>query len=224
MRILMLTLVLLFLSACGTSHDKTGEAVLIDSEQLKVKVVQIYDDMPWHYYGLKHEIWCQSPKTMDMALGQVERGWNVLSHSILSEPGQSPSDAIKKKSLDAATMEAKKHLRVINDEIVAYGNNGIFTMSIDACQRFFIWSSWVLPADSVVQADKPKYCKEGECQWENFKGDNEISYSDIRIDTTSKNISFHARSKAFKDGELLVQSEDGGRHWGVTKLQRKKTK
>ena len=219
MRIWTTILLSLLLSACGTSHDKTGEAVLVDTGKLKIKVVQIYDDMPWHYYGLVHELWCQSPKTMDKALVRVEKGWDVISPQILSEPGQSPSAATKKKALDAASQEARKHLQIISDEIIAYENRGILTMSINGCQNFLVWNGWDLPEEKVIQSEKKQCPKDLKCPWENFNGENQITYSEIKADAASKTVSFRAHSKAFKNGDLLVRSEDGGRHWIETKAK-----
>lgn len=222
MRISTMIIILLLLSACGTSHDKTGEVMLLNSDKLKVKVVQIYKNVPLSYYGLTHEIWCQSPNTMDIVLGRNEKGWNHLGYSGITEPGQSPSKEIQKKALDAAVQDANQKLRIINDQVIIFSDHGITTVTINGCKSFSTWNGWDLPEGRVVQAVKPSYCKESKCQWENFRGDNEISFTDIQIDAKSKNISFRAHSKAFKDGDLLVQSADGGIHWAVTEWQRKK--
>ena len=220
-RTLALIFITLFLSACWSSHDKTGEIMIFESDKLKVKVVQIYEDMPWHYYGLTHQIWCQSPATMDMAWGGIERGWNRIERSGISKPGQSPSRELKKNTLDVAVLDASKHLQVIGNEVIVFANNGRFTITINGCKEFSTWIAWSLHADEIVQAEKPKYCKEGDCQWENFKGDNEISYTDIKIDGAAKKISFRAHSKAFKEGDQLVQSDDGGIRWVATKFRKK---
>lgn len=217
MQRLLLFFTSLCLTACGSSHDKTGEALLFQSDKLKIKLVQIYDDMPWHYYGLTHQIWCQTPATMAMSMGGIEKGWNRISYSGISVPGQSPSREIKKKALDAAERDARKHLQLTENGAVVYASSGSFAITLNGCESFLTWVAWSLPTDKVIQADKPKYCKEGECQWENFKGDNEISYTDIKFEADLKKISFRAHSAAFKEGDQLVQTEDGGMHWIATK-------
>lgn len=196
--------------------------MIFESDKLKVKVVQIYDDIPLSYYGLTHHIWCQSPATIDMAWGGIEKGWNEIAKSGIGEPGQSPSKDVQKKALDAAVMDANKHLQVISDETILFESYGMFTITFNGCEKFYTWNGWTLPEEMVIQNEKKSQCpKDIKCPWENFRGENQITYSEIKTDVASKTVSFRAHSKAFKEGDLLVRSEDGGFNWVATKWKRK---
>ena len=219
MRIQMVLLGLMFLTSCGSSHERTGEAVLFDSGKLKLVVVQIYEDMPWHYYGLRHEVWCKTAKTADMQLGRMDKGWNIIGTSGVSEPGQYPTNAAKKKALDAAALEQKKQLRVLNEETIVQAGGGILTVTFNGCKSFSIWNGWELPEGLVIQAAKSQNCVNNRCPWENYAGDRQITFSNINVDTQAKHISFLARSKAFRDGELLISSVDAGRRWVLANKQ-----
>jgi hypothetical protein len=70
-------------------------------------VVQKYDAMPWHYYGLKHEVWCWSQKTKSM---------NRIDISTISIPGQNPSEETRKKGLAAAAATAIESIKVLDSE------------------------------------------------------------------------------------------------------------
>ena len=219
MRIVIALLSLMILSSCSSSRERTGESVLFDSGKIKVVVVQFYEDMPWHYYGLRHEVWCKSESTADMQRGVMDRGWNMIGYSGVSEPGQSPTNATKKKSLDAAVLEQKKQLVFLDEETIVQAGGGILTVTFNGCKSFSIWNGWELPEQLVIQAAKSQNCVNNHCPWENYAGERQISFSNINVDTHSKHISFLARSKGFRDGELLISSVDAGRRWLVANKQ-----
>ena len=222
MRIVIALLSLVLLSSCSSNHERTGEAVLFDSGKIKVVVVQLYVDMPWHYYGLRHEVWCKSESTADMQLGRMDKGWNILGTSGVSEPGQSPSKAAKKKALDAAVLEQQKQLRILDDETIVQAGGGILTVTFDGCKTFSVWNGWDLPEELIIQVAKSQNCVNNRCPWENYAGYRQISFSNISVDTHSKHISFVARSKGLRDGELLISSVDAGRRWVVASKQERK--
>ncbi len=218
MRVWPTYILAILISGCGNSQEKTGEATLFRSDKLNIKLVQIYTDMPWHYYGLSHEIWCQSPQTAESNYGESERGWKRLGFSTISEPGQSPSRETKRRALDKATSEGSLHLHVINDEIFAYADGENFTVTFDGCKDFSYWRARNIPLDMIIPLENSPYCLGGKCPPEaNFWGDRNVTYSDIQIDVTSKNISFHAHSKGLIGGKVVVTSKDAGMHWEAVK-------
>jgi hypothetical protein len=195
-----------------------GETTLFHSDKLNIKLIQIYTDMPWHYYGLSHEVWCQSPQTSELNYHGIDRGWNRLSSSSISEPGQSPSRETKQTVLNKAATAGARHLHVINDEIVAYADGEFFRVTFDGCISFSSWSARNIPLDMVIALENSPYCLGGKCPPEaNFWGDRNVTYSDIQIDVASKNISFLAHSKGLIGGKVVVTSKDAGMHWAVTK-------
>jgi hypothetical protein len=208
----------MLISGCGNSQEKTGESVLFRSDRLNIKLVQMYTDMPWHYYGLSHEIWCQSPQTSELNYHGIDRGWNRFSSSSISEPGPSPSRETRQQALSKAATAAIQHLHVINDEIVAYADGEFFAVTFDGCTSFSSWSARNIPLDVVIPLENSPYCPSGKCPPEaNFWGDRNVTYSDIQIDITSKNISFHAHSKGIIGGKVVVTSKDAGMHWKVVR-------
>ena len=206
----------ILISGCSNSQEKTGENILFHSDKLNIKLIQIYTDMPWHYYGLSHEIWCQSPQTSELNYHGIDRGWNRLGSSSISEPGQSPSRETRQKVLSKAATAGTQHLHVINDETVAYADGEFFRVTFDGCISFSSWSARNIPLDMVIPLENSPYCLGGKCLPEaNFWGDRKVTYSDIQIDVTSKNISFLADSKGLIGGKVLVTSKDAGMHWDV---------
>lgn len=218
MRIWHIYILAILISGCGNSQEKTGEATLFHSDKLNIKLVQIYTNMPWHYYGLSHEIWCQSPQTSELNYYGIDRGWNRFGASSISEPGQSPSRETKQIVLNKAATTGAQHLHVINDEIVAYADGEFFRATFDGCESFSSWSARTIPLEMVIPLENSPYCIGGKCPPEaNFWGDRNVTYSDIQIDITSKNISFHAHSKGLIGGKVVVSSKDAGMHWEVAK-------
>lgn len=216
MRVWHTYILAILVSGCSNSQEKTGEAILLRSDKLNIKLVQIYTDMPWHYYGLTHKIWCQSPQTAELNYHGIDRGWNLFSSSSISEPGQSPSLESKRNVLSKAATEGKQHLHVVNDEIVAYAEGELFTVTFDGCKNFSYWSARDIPLDMIIPLENSPYCPGGRCPPEaNLWGDRNVTYSDILIDVTSKHISFLAYSKGLIGGKVAVTSKDAGMHWKV---------
>jgi hypothetical protein len=216
MRIWYILILSMLISGCGNSREKTGEAALFHSDNLNIKLVQIYTDMPWHYYGLSHEIWCQSPQTSDLNYREIDRGWTQFSGSSISEPGQSPSREIKQNVLNKATSEASRNLHVINEHIFAYSDGEHFTITFDACRSFLTWSAKEIPSDLIVPLENSPYCLNGNCpSYANFLDARSISYSDVHVDEATRKVSFLAQSKAFLNGQITIASEDAGVHWKV---------
>jgi len=207
-------MLLSLLASCGNSRDITGEAMVFDSGNLKLKVVQIYTSMPGHYYGITHEVWCQSVNTANMDLVGLDEGWNVFHPSGVSIPGQTPSDAVRKIALEQAVEDAKIGLQISNDETLLIAANGLLTVTFDGCKSLSKWNGWQLPKEWINQVTKSKNCKDGVCPWENFNGDREIKFADIQVDANSQKLSFRVHSKAFKDGALRV-SHYSGQGWDV---------
>lgn len=218
---LVITLLLLALvyTSCLPSHKKTGEFELYKSKDFRVVVVQIYEAMPWHYYGLTHQVWCQSPKTMEMNWQGIDGGWNRIGYSTLSIPGQSPTKETRRKGLDAAVAEESIH--VIDRETIVRTIPNSLSISFDGCAHFSEWSARHVPKDSVARVLIPAYCQAGnnECPWweDTFRGDRQILISDISIDPRARTISFRAQSKAFKDKTLRVVSKDAGVNWEISR-------
>jgi len=206
----------ILISGCGNSQEKTGETVLFRSDKLNIKLVQIYTDMPLHYYGLSHEIWCQSPQTSELRYHEMDQGWDRFSTSTISEPGQSPSRETKQKALSKAATAGAQRLHVINNEIVAYADGEFFTVTFDGCKFHSVWSARDIPLDMVIPVESSPYCQNEKCpSWANFRDDRSITYSDIKIDVSSKGISFLAHSKGLRGGKVAVTSRDAGLHWEV---------
>lgn len=190
--------------------------MVFDSENLKLKVVQTYTSMPGHFYGVTHEVWCQSFNTANMNLVGVDEGWNVFHPSGVRIPGQTPTDAAKKAALKQAVEEAKKGLQISNEETLLIAANGLLTVTFDGCKSLSQWNGWQLPKEWINQATESQYCKDGDCPWENFNGVREIKFTDIQVDPNSQKLAFRVHSKAFKDGDLRV-SHISGKDWDVTR-------
>ena len=178
------------ISGCGNSHERTGESTLFHSGKLNVKLVQIYTAMPWHYYGLSHEVWCQSPQTAELDSPEIERGWSLLGRSSISEPGQSPSDETKRGALSKAATEGAQHLHVLSENAVVFAEGDVFAVSFDGCQHVSFWNA----SDAY-----------------------NVTYTDIQLNSFTKEFSFVAHSTVYKNGKLLVTTKDAGMHWEVAK-------
>lgn len=199
-------IILALYASCIPTHEKTGEVEIFRSKDIKVVVIQRYEAMPWHYYGLTHEVLCQTPKT---------NGLKLIAGSPVSIPGQGPSKEVRKSGLEAAA--ARESIKIIDSETIVSLAPDRFSVSFDLCQNFSNWNSRNISTDDVVQVQKPRYCRDGDnyCPWwvETFSGDNQISFSIVKINPQARTISFLAHSKALKGGELRVSSVDGGRSW-----------
>lgn len=191
--------------------------MLYDFADLKIKVVQIYEDMPWHYYGLRHELWCQSSETMDVSLAEMEKGWIPIGTALLNEPGQSPSSEIRKRALDDAAAIAQGQLQIINKETVVFVQTGLLQVYFNGCggRGSLQWNGWQLSEDMIDAVKRSGNCVSGNCPWENFEGDREITFTDIQVDSAAKSVSFQAHSKAFKGG-ILSASSKVGEAWHIT--------
>jgi len=104
---------------------------------------------------------------------------------------------------------------IISDQIFVKKGGGI-SVSFDACGTITGWYPTLLPLQLIDQIEKPDWCAPkggGDCRHYDFEGDRQVRIDDIKTDNLG-NISFLARSKAFKDSSIFrIASSDYGRTW-----------
>jgi len=104
---------------------------------------------------------------------------------------------------------------IVSDQIFVKKGGGI-SVSFDACGTITGWYPTLLPLQLIDQIEKPDWCAPkggGDCRHYDFEGDRQVRIDDIKTDNLG-NISFLARSKAFKDSATLrIASSDYGKAW-----------
>jgi hypothetical protein len=100
----------LALAACSPSYERTGQEIVLERPGLQVAVVQTYQSLPLHYYGLRHVLACRSPATghaRAVASEGLDAGWLRIG-DLHSVPGQSPSRETRTRGLADAVAESRQ--------------------------------------------------------------------------------------------------------------------
>jgi len=214
------------LASCGVSYERTGQAVLHERPGLTLAVVQVYESLPLHYYGLRHTLACRSPATADATAHRSEGldpGWKVVGQ-LPGVPGQSPSRSTREKGM-ADAVAASRHALVDGDDWIAWRER-VLRVSVDGCRSFAEFVPWraLAPAD-IDPAPRPDFCKPGmDCRDIDFADRREATYSDVAVERLPGEpprwrIGAVMRSIALKDGRpRRVTTDDLGATWRVEPL------
>ncbi len=214
------------LAGCGPSYERTGEVTLVDRPELRLSVIQVYEALPLHYYGLKHLLICNSPATTNappLHYATLTQGW-VQVFSLSGVPGQSPTAEIRQSALAAAVAEARAKL-IAGDGWIAWPER-VLRVSADACKNFAEFVPWRhIPKEQITPTQRPDFCTAAmDCSHFDFEGERTARYSAIRVDINPderrhSRISAVVTSSALADGQpRQIVSADGGWTWQVTSL------
>jgi hypothetical protein len=215
-------------AGCGVSYEKTGEQALLDRPGLALAVVQVYEALPWHYYGLRHTLACRSPATVTAASPAhrsdgLAPGWTAVGW-LPGVPGRSPSKSVREKGLADAVAASRDRI-VVGEGWIAWRER-VLRVSVDGCASFAEFVPWrSLPPEDIAPAPRPDSCRpEMDCRHFDFEGPRAAAYSDIAVVPLGGSAAHHRisavmRSSAIRDGApRRVVTEDGGRTWRVERL------
>ena len=184
-----------------------------EGPEFRLKLVRYYENYPLHFTGEVFRIQCGSELTRDSPAHKTQdAGWLSLGGGA----------ALGSKSAAEVAERERGRYRVVDDRTLVWLGNGV-KVSFDACGSFRAWYPPSLPEGIVVPAEKPDFCKPRgatDCAHLDFVGDREPRFDEIRV-SPEGGISFRVRSRAFRqDSTVRVDSEDFGRSWEVTVLER----
>jgi hypothetical protein len=196
------------LAACGNPNQRLDEYVFYDGPEFKLKVVRSYRNIPFNYLGEHAVVMCQSENTAEFpAHDQQDAGWRMLG----AGSGQGSKNA------EQAALAVKNDYHVLDDHTLIAKTN-VLNISFDACGHFINWDPSRLPLSMLNPVEKPDSCAPNgpvDCRYYDFEGDRAPRYEQIRV-TGKGQVSFTARSKSFRDVELLsVQTSNNGAVWHV---------
>jgi hypothetical protein len=194
-----------FLSGCG-GIEKLDEKVFYEGPHFKLKLARYYESLPFHFNGEVFSVQCQSSATSSYkAKKRQESGWRRIA----------TGPAIGTKNAQEVINLVSDDYLIISDQIFVKKGGGV-TVSFDACGTITGWYPTLLPLQLIDQIEKPDWCAPkggGDCRHYDFEGDRQVRIEDIKTDSLG-NISFQARSKAFKNGAIFrITSSDYGRTW-----------
>lgn len=197
------------LSACSHGVRKLDEAMFYEGPEFRLKLVRYHENLPLHYNGEVFRVQCASRNTRhSQAQRMQEEGWVSL---------QSGGAIGSSHAAELAERE-RRNYTVIDDRTLVWIGNGL-SVSFDACGSVRHWSPTSLPADFVIPAAKPEYCRpvgNVDCRHLDFLDDRLPRFEEIQV-TTPGGISFVMRSKALRDGmSVRVRSVDFGETWRMT--------
>jgi len=206
-------LALAWLLACGTSTSKLDEAVLYEGPQFTLKVARYHESYPFHFVGEVYSVQCSSPRTA-ASPGHTTQdpGWVTLAAGA----------ALGSKSAAELVPRERGHFRSIDDATLVWIDPGL-RVSFDACGEIRSWYPWDLPIELIVPAaGKPPYCKPMgnlDCRREDFAGEREARFEDVRVEPAAGAVSFVVRSSALANERgVRVLSADRGRTWNIEPL------
>ena len=214
-------------AACSPSYERTGQKVVFDRPGLQVAVVQTYQSLPLHYYGLRHVLACRSSETrhaLAVVSDGLDAGW-IRVGDLPGVPGQSPSRETRARGLADAVGESRRAL-VIGDGWIAWRGH-LLRVSTDACARFAEFIPWRdLPAEIIRRRPKPDFCTaQMDCRHLEFDDEGRSRFEDVRAeridDGKGWRISATLHSPGLLDGlPRNIVTTDGGRNWRVEPLRR----
>ena len=201
-------LFLFTLLACGEPNQRLDEYEFYQGPQFRLKVVRYYRNIPFNFLGEQAVVMCQSENTGDFSANdRQDAGWRMLG----AVPGQGNTSA-----REAASIVKDDYEVLDNHTLVA--KTSAFNISFDACGHFISWDPGRLPAAMIDPVEKPDTCAPNgpvDCRHLDFEGDRAPRYDEISLPGNGQ-IGFTARSKAFKDVDLLrVQTRNNGAVWHV---------
>jgi hypothetical protein len=205
-------LVLGWLLACGTSTRKLDEAILYQGPQFALKLVRYYEEYPFHFVGEVYSVQCGSARTA------------ASPGHTTQEPGfvtLAAGAALGSKSAAELIERERGYFHPIDDATLVWSDS-ILQVSFDACGEIRKWFPWDLPSELIEPAEKPAYCKPTgnvDCSKDDFSGDREARFEEIRVDPAAGTVSFIVRSAALKSERgVRVTSADRGRTWNIEPL------
>ena len=198
-------IVCVLLSGCN-GIEKLDEKVFYEGPHFKLKLARYYESIFLHFNGEVFSIQCQSSATSSyQAKKRQEPGWRLIGTGA----------AIGSKNAQEVINMVSDDYIIVSDQILVKKGGGI-TVSFDACGTITGWYPTLLPLQLIDQIEKPDWCAPkggGDCRHYDFEGDRQVRIDDIKTDNLG-NISFLARSKAFKDSATLrIASSDFGKAW-----------
>lgn len=213
----------LLVGACGVHYERTGIAPLPAGPGIELAVVQVYESLPLHYYGLRHTLACRSPQTAAKAANRsdgLDPGW-VAVGQLPGVPGHRPGRAVREKGLADAAAAAAAALAA-GDGWIAWRKR-VLRVSVDSCSSFAEFVPWrSLPPGDIEPAPRPDFCRpEVDCRHFDFEGGREASFPEITVqrlpgEPAKWRIGAVVRSAALRDGRARrVTSDDLGATWRV---------
>ena len=200
-----LVLICVLLNACD-GIEKLDEEVFYKGPEFTLKLVRYYESIFLHFNGEVFSVQCRSSATLDnQAQKRQEAGWRLISTGA----------ALGSKNAQEVVNQIQDEYIIMDNATLVKGGNGI-AVTFDACGTIRGWYPTLLPLDMIDQIDKPDMCRPkgtADCRHYDFQGDRAAQIDDIQT-ATSGQISFLARSKAFKDGMVIrITSKDYGKTW-----------
>jgi hypothetical protein len=198
-------IVCVLLSGCN-GLEKLDEKVFYEGPHFKLKLARYYESIFLHFNGEVFSVQCQSSATSNyQAKKRQEPGWRLIGTGA----------AIGSKNAQEVINMVSEDYIIVSDQTFVKKGGGI-SVSFDACGTITGWYPTLLPLQLIDQIEKPDWCAPkggGDCRHYDFEGDRQVRIDDIKTDNLG-NISFLARSKAFKDSAILrIASSDYGRTW-----------
>jgi len=198
-------IVCVLVSGCD-GLEKLDEKVFYEGPHFKLKLARYYESILFHFNGEVFSVQCQSSATSSyQAKKRQEPGWRLIATGA----------AIGTKNAQEVINLVSDDYIIISDQIFVKKGGGI-SVSFDACGTITGWYPTLLPLHLIDQIEKPDWCAPkggGDCRHYDFEGDRQVRIDDIKTDNLG-NISFLARSKAFKDSAIFrIASSDYGRTW-----------
>lgn len=209
------------IAGCAPSYEKTGERALPSAGAVQLAVVQVYQNLPFHYVGLSHTVICRSAGTSsapgDSRQG-IPPGWSLVGYLANLDRGDQSVEG-QRLAMDRAERLARENL-VHGEGWLVWKTTFFLAATFDGCAT---WSYFrpeeVLPIDHI-DTSAMKHCEPAHCARLAFELGKPLQVSDLRVEPPREGrpgrIAFTARSAAIKgSGERRVESADGGKSWSV---------
>lgn len=211
--VLIAILMSLFLIACTTSTEKLDEAFIYEGPQFKLKLVRYYENLPFHYVGEVFNVQCSSAHTAGSPGNKrQDPGWVTLGNG----------GAIGSNSAQELAERERNNYFIFDERTLAWTGTGV-NVSFDACGSFRSWHPVSLPAEMIISAEKPDYCRPkgtADCRHYDFIGDRGPRFEQIQVSPLEGRISFVVHSRGLRNaGGLRVRSTDFGKTWQIEAMQ-----
>lgn len=198
-------------SGCGASTTRLDEALLIDGDGIKVKVVRYFEHLPLSFSGEVAIVQCASGATRNRPEGKTnDPGWVIVDRFV----------ALGTRDAKEVLDKARKHVLLNRGKALVWNHGWVLSVTFDGCGRFTSWDARTLPPQMTIPAQFPDYCKPKgmvDCSREDFRfiGDRVPVFSALQA-SPSGDVSFEVRSAAFRGGgPIRVRSRDFGQTWKI---------
>ncbi len=198
-------------SGCGASTTRLDEAVLIDGDGLKVKVVRYFERLPLSYWGEVAIVQCASEATRNHPEGKTnDPGWVIVDRFV----------AIGTRDAKEVLDKARKHVLLNREKTLVWNHGQVLSVTFDGCGRFRRWDARTLPEELTFPVQLPDYCKPKgmvDCSLRDFRftGDRMPEFSALEA-SPSGDVSFEIRSAALRSGKpTRLRSRDFGQTWKI---------